>query len=245
MFNLQSKGHRGVGILYLGDCLEVMKRLDDKSIDMILADIPYGTTSCKWDTIIPLEPMWENLNRICSGAIVLFCSEPFTFTLGSSNLKNFRHAYSWIKTKASNFQHARKMPMKRHENILVFGDYKFYLDLKPIEPIKQSRKNKGANLHGARIKDSGDYFQTETGFKFSDLHFANPSGKGQFHPTQKPVPLLEYLIQTYSQEGDTVLDFTMGSGSTGVACKNLNREFIGIEKDEKYFEIANKRINER
>lgn len=232
-----------------GDCLELMKQIPDKSIDMVLTDPPYGTTACKWDTVIPFEPMWNELKRITkdNGAICLFGSEPFSFYLGMSNIDMFRYSFQWIKTKASNFQHARKMPMKRHENILVF--YKklptYNLELRKLKkPLKNSRKNKGANLHDGKIKDSGNYFQKETGFNFSDIYFSNPSGKGHLHPTQKPVALLEYLIKTYTLEGETVLDFTMGSGSTGVACKNLNRNFIGIEKDKEYFEIARKRINE-
>lgn len=224
-----------------------MKTIPDQSIDFCLTDPPYGTTACKWDSVIPFGPMWDELNRIVkpNAAVCLFASEPFAFNLGLSNVNDFRYCYAWIKTKASNFQHARRMPMKRHEVILTFSKAKtrFFLDLKKLDkPVFSSRKNKGANLHGERIKDSGNYFQKETGFIFSDLHFANPSGKGQLHPTQKPVPLLEFLIKTHSLENDTVLDFTMGSGSTGVACKNLNRKFIGIEKDEKYFQIACARL---
>lgn len=236
-------------MLLHGDCLQLMHQIPDGSVDMILADLPYGTTACKWDNVIPFEPLWKHYGRIAkdNAAIVLFCSEPFSFYLGLSKIDWFRYSFCWIKTKASNFQHARRMPMKRHENILVFSKKVplFHLDLKPLDkPIKSSRKNKGANLHGARIIDSGDYFQKETGFIFSDLHFGNPSGKGQLHPTQKPVPLLEYLIKTYTLEGETVLDNTMGSGSTGVACLNTGRKFIGIEQDDKYFAIAQQRIAE-
>lgn len=179
--------------LMLGDCLERMKEIPDGSVDTILCDLPYGTTACKWDVVIPFEPLWEQYERIIkdNGAVVLFGSEPFTFYLGISKISWFRYAYTWIKTKASNFQHARRLPMKRHENILVF--YKksstFNLNLKPLDkPVKSSRKNKGANLHGSKIKDSGVYFQKETGFIFSDLNFPNPSGKGQLHPTQNRIP---------------------------------------------------------
>jgi site-specific DNA-methyltransferase (adenine-specific) len=231
--------------LILGECIEEMSKLPSGSIDLCLTDPPYGTTACKWDSVIPFEPMWAQLKRIVkpNGAICLFGSEPFSSALRMSNIKMFKYDWVWNKTKASNFQHARRMPMKRHETISVFGGNAYYLELKQLKkPVKQSRKNKGANLHGVKIIDKGDYFQKETGFKFSDIYFANPSGKGHFHPTQKPVALLEYLIKTYTLEGETVLDFTMGSGSTGVACKNLNRNFVGIERDEKYFKIAQERI---
>ncbi|MFH1527754.1 MAG: site-specific DNA-methyltransferase [Bacteroidota bacterium] len=207
--------------------------------------MPYGTTQCKWDTIIPLEPMWEQLKRVIkpNGAIVMTASQPFTTTLIASNMKMFRYCWVWVKTKASNFQNARKMPMKRHEDILVFYDklptYNHYANLLE-KPVKSSRKNKGANL--GHCVDSGGYIQKEGGFPTSDIYYANPSGRGHLHPTQKPVLLMEYLIKTYTNEGETVLDFTMGSGTTGVACKNLNRDFIGIELDEKYFEIAKQRI---
>lgn len=233
--------------LLLGDCLELMKDIPNGSIDMICADLPYGTTACKWDTIIPFDPLWEQYERIIkiNGAMVFTASQPFTSALVMSNVSLFRYDMSWIKTKASNFQHARRMPMKRHEDVLVFYKKKpvFNLNLVKLDkPVKSSRNNKGANLHGNRIADNGDYMQKETGFKFSDIYFANPSGKGHLHPTQKPVALIEYLIKTYTNEGDTVLDNVMGSGTTGVACKNLGRNFIGIEKDPVYFETAKNRI---
>lgn len=235
-------------MLIHGDCLEKMKDIPDHSVDFILTDPPYGTNACKWDNVIPFEPMWNQIWRVIkpNGAVALFGGEPFSSHLRMSQIKYFKYDWVWIKSKASNFQLARKIPMKRHETISIFAKEspKYYLELISLKkPIKSSRKNKGSNLHGSRIIDSGTYEQKETGFKFSDLHFNNPSGKGHFHPTQKPVPLLEYLIKTYTLENETVLDFTMGSGSTGVACKNLNRKFIGIEKDDKYFEIAQTRIN--
>jgi DNA modification methylase len=230
-----------------GDCLELMKSIPSGSVDMILCDLPYGTTACKWDSIIPFEPLWAEYERLIkpNGAIVLTASQPFTSALVMSNLKMFRYDMCWVKTKASNFQNARKMPMKRHEDILVF--YKslptYNLELTTLsKPIKNSRKNKGANL--GHCTDKGNYEQKETGFKFTDLHFPNPSGKGHLHPTQKPVALFEYLIKTYTNERDLVMDNTMGSGTTGVACVNTNRRFLGMEKDDKYFEIAKKRIEE-
>jgi len=236
-----------VNELYQGDCLELMKDIPDGSIDMILADLPYGTTACRWDTIIPFEPLWEQYERIIkpNGAIVLTASQPFTSALVMSNPKLFRYDMSWIKTKASNFQNARKMPMKRHEDVLVF--YKqlpsFNLDLKKLDvPIKSSRKNKGANL--GHCVDSGGYEQKETGFKFTDIYFSNPSGAGHLHPTQKPVALMEYLIKTYTNEGELVLDNVIGSGTTAIACINTKRNYIGIELDKGYFDIATKRIKE-
>lgn len=232
--------------LHLGDCLEVMPTLPDGSIDMVLADIPYGTTACKWDTIIPLKAMWEQLKRLIkpNGAIVMTASQPFTTTLISSNMKMFKYCWVWIKTKASNFQNARKMPMKKHEDIVVFYDNLPTYNHGAInldKPIKSSRKNKGSNL--GHCTDNGNYYQEEGGFKTTDIYIANPSGAGHLHPTQKPVALMEYMIRTYTNEGDTVLDFTMGSGTTGVACVQTGRHFIGIEKDKEYFNVAKKRID--
>ena len=230
-----------------GDCLELMQELPDKSVDMILCDLPYGTTACKWDSIIPLEPMWEQYERIIkdNGAIVLTASQPFTSKLIMSNPKLFRYEWIWIKSRASLFQNARRMPMKRHENVCVF--YKklptFNLELKKLDKkIKSSRKNKGGNLYG-KITEVKEYYQTETGFKFSDIKFKNPNNKN-IHPTQKPVALFEYLITTYTNEGDVVLDNCIGSGTTPVAAINTNRKYIGYELDEKYFNIAQQRIDE-
>lgn len=230
-----------------GDCLEVMKEIPDKSVDMILCDLPYGTTACKWDIVIPFEPLWEQYKRIIkdNGAIVLFGSEPFASNIRLSNLKMYKYDYIWVKTKAGNFALARKNPMKLHENILVFYNkfptYNLFNLQKLKTPILSSRKNKGANL--GHCIDKGNYKQTETGFHKSILNFSNKSGKGySYHPTQKPVALLEYLIKTYTNENETVLDNCMGSGSTGIACVNTNRNFIGIELDENYFNIAKDRI---
>ncbi len=228
-----------------GDCLEVMQNIPDKSIDMILCDLPYGTTACKWDTIIPFGPLWEQYKRIIkdNGAIVLTASQPFTSALVMSNPKWFRYGFVWVKTKASNFQNARKMPMKRHEDVLVFYNslptYNHGAEILK-KPVMSSRKNKGANL--GHCVDSGNYLQKEGGFPTSDIYFANPSGKGQLHPTQKPVALFEYLIKTYTNEGDLVLDNCAGSGTTGIACKNINRNFILIEKELEYIDIINKRL---
>ncbi len=236
--------------LFKGDCLEVMKQIPDGSVDAIITDPPYGTTACKWDSVIPFDLMWEQLNRVIkpNGAIVLFGSEPFSSALRMSNIKNYKYDWIWEKTKAGNFSSCRKNPMKYHEIISVFYSlfptYNLFNLSTKEKTIKSSRKNKAANLgHGNR--DGKEYFQKETGFHKSILQFSNKSGQGYyFHPTQKPVALMEYLIKTYTNPLETVLDFTMGSGSTGVAADNTGRRFIGIEMEGKYFEIAEQRINE-
>ncbi len=231
-----------------GDCLELMKDIPNGSIDMILADLPYGTTACKWDSIIPLEPLWKQYERIIkdNGAIVLTSSQPFTTDLINSNRKIFKYEWIWEKTKGGAFVHANRMPMKRHENVLVF--YKkqpTYNPQKTKAPEHLIDKRKTINnsrsvkdytytgLRPIRKKDDG------TRFPISVIHVNSETG---LHPTQKPVALFEYLIKTYTNEGDVVLDNTMGSGTTGVACVNTNRSFIGMELDDKYFEIAKKRI---
>ncbi len=231
--------------IYLGDCLELMKYIPDKSIDMILCDLPYGTTACKWDTIIPFEPLWEQYKRIIkdNGAVVLFGSQPFTTKLIQSNLEMFRYEWIFEKHQGTNPAMAKKQPLKAHENILVF--YK-------LQPVYCPQMGKGKPYKGYK----SDKPQSEVYGGGKSVHRDNPNGtrypktvvkftkdKGKrFHPTQKPVALLEYLIKTYTNEGDTVLDNCMGSGSTGVACINTNRKYIGIEKELKYFEIAKKRI---
>ena len=233
--------------IYNEDCLEGMKRIPDKSVDMILCDLPYGTTACKWDTIIPFEPLWEQYKRVIkdNGAIVLFGSEPFSSSLRMSNIKNYKYDWNWIKTKAGNFALCKKNPMKLHENIMVFyknfPTYNLWNLTKLEKPIKSSRKNKGANL--GHCVDSGNYEQTHTGYHKSNLYFSNKSGKGySFHPTQKPVELFEYLIKTYTNENETILDNCMGSGTTAIACLNTNRNYIGFELDENYHAVANQRI---
>jgi len=235
--------------LYKGDCLEVMKSIPDGSVDAIITDPPYGTTACKWDSVIDFKLMWEQLNRIIkpNGAIVLFGSEPFSSALRMSNIKDYRYDLIWNKIRAAGFLNANRMPLKQHENISLF--YKKlptynpqkYID-KPYDKTKYNGKDMKENVLGSYVskssKNNGERFPKSI-LKFSQ----NWSRQQQIHPTQKPVPLMEYLIKTYTNEGETVLDFTMGSGSTGVAAKNLNRNFIGIEQDEKYFNIAVKRID--
>lgn len=232
--------------LVLGDCLEAMKHIPNASIDAIITDPPYGTTACKWDTIIPFEPMWDQLKRIIkpNGAIVLFGSEPFSSLLRCSNLKMYKYDWVWEKTRPSNGILAKVCPLKYHEIISIFYNKK-----PTYNPIMWEGDK--SHLSKESIVDSNIRGQKNVNIKAntSNLHFPKDIIKIKslnpvtlYHPTQKPVALLEYLIKTYTNEGETVLDFTMGSGSTGVACKNTNRKFIGIEKDEYYFEISKKRI---
>ena len=227
-----------------GDCLELMKDIPDKSIDMILCDLPYGTTACKWDTVIPFEPLWEQYKRIIkdNGAIVLFGSEPFSSYLRMSNIKQFKYDWIWDKKLAGNGILAKKQPLKIHEIISVFNSKTYY----PQKTKGKFRKKMG--LKESQIT-GGNSFCNETEndeyYPKSIQEFGIGNLRtGRLHPTQKPVALLEYLIKTYTLEWETVLDNCMGSGSTGVACKNLNRNFIGIELDPEYFKIAEKRINE-
>ena len=233
--------------LMRGDCLELMRNIPDKSIDMVLCDLPYGTTSCKWDIVIPFEPLWEQYNRIIkdNGAIVLFGSEPFSSTLRMSNIKNYKYDWVWNKKLAGNGILAKKQPLKIHENIMVFNSKKYYPQM---TKGKYRRKMTGGMDTNSveTIRNSYSYQEEYC----NDLYYPNSiqefsiAGirRGRLHPTQKPVELLEYLIKTYTNEGEIVLDNCMGSGSTGVACKNTNRHFIGIELDEKYFNIAKERI---
>lgn len=233
--------------LWYGDCLELMKNIPDKSIDMVLTDPPYGTTACKWDTIIPFEPMWAELKRITrgNGAICLFGGNPFQANLIMSNIRDYKYEWIWNKKRVSNPVMAKKMPLTNTESITVFNSNTYY----PQGLIECNKKLGGNKVGSVGLKTQIkriDYRQEKTNYPRKLLEFsADNYGKNCFHPTQKPVPLLEYLIKTYTLENETVLDFTMGSGSTGVACKNINRNFIGIEKDGKYFEIAKNRINEQ
>ena len=239
--------------LYHGDCLEKMKSIPDGSVDMVLTDPPYGTTACKWDSIIPLEPMWEQLQRVIkpNGAIVLFGSEPFSSALRMSNIKNYKYDWIWEKDKGTNFAISNKQPLRKTENIIVFYKKQPYYDSqgkkldKPYKhtlPISKSDSSKGAGLHNLNKDGSRKYAYYTHEKKHNLLYFNRESQSKSVHPTQKPIALMEYLIKTYTNEGETVLDFTMGSGTTGVACVNLNRRFIGIELDNKYFDIAKERI---
>jgi len=234
--------------LRLGDCLEVMKTIEDNSIDAIITDPPYGTTQCKWDSVIPFVPMWEQLNRIIkpNGAIVLFGSEPFSSALRMSNIKNYKYDWVWDKKKAMNFLNAKKQPMKYHEIISVF--YNQQCSYYPVKTTGHKlrtsfrKKSHQAEVYGKMDKDNS--YQSSERYPKSIQVFSTDTQNSSLHPTQKPVSLIQYLIKTYTKEKETVLDFTMGSGTTMVGCLNLNRNGIGIEKDEAYFKIADKRINE-
>ena len=236
--------------LLKGDCLDVMKSIPDKSIDAIITDPPYGTTACKWDSVIPFDLMWEQLNRIIktNGAIVLFGSEPFSSALRMSNIKNYRYDWIWNKNKGANPLLSNRMPMKSHEIISIF--YKklplYNAQFTKGKPYKAPKT--GGTFTNNFIKSNEKETFTQKDNKgerhpLTIIDFSIHCGS-KIHPTQKPVALIEYLIKTYTNENETVLDFTMGSGTTGVACKNTNRNFIGIEMDNKYFEIAEKRIKE-
>lgn len=232
-----------------GDCLERMKEIPDCSVDMVLADPPYGTTACKWDSIIPLEPMWEHLKRVIkpNGAIVMTASQPFTTTLIASNMNMFKYCWFWKKSRPSGHLNAKKMPLRDIEEICVF--YKNLPTYKPqglhdctFEKVNTEKRRKNGSVYsGCKIKNI--HIQTKTGYPRQVLDIPSAHNVGT-HPTQKPVALMEYLILTYTNEGDTVLDFTMGSGTTGVACIKTERKFIGIEMDGHYFDVASKRIAE-
>ena len=242
-----------------GDCLDVLPNIPDGSVDLILADPPYGTTACKWDSIIPLEPMWEQLKRIIKpkGAIVMTASQPFTTTLIASNMKMFKYCWVWEKSRAVGFVNAKLKPMPKHEDVVVFSEGKtancnknnmpyFPQDLIDVEIKKNGRKGNKSDSDGngyGRDCMRAEYVQKKTNYPVTTSLKMASEGK-PIHPTQKPVALMEYMIKTYTLEGETVLDFTMGSGTTGVACKNLNRKFIGIELDADYFKIASDRINQ-
>ena len=231
--------------LYQGDCLEVMKEIKDKSIDMILCDLPYGTTKCKWDVIIPFDKLWEQYNRIIkdNGAILLFGSEPFSSELRLSNKENYKYDWIWDKVKPNGHLVAKYRPMQRTENISVFGNGKlnYYPIMVDRDKPKKSKEYSRTEIMGG-ISNSTEKIVNKK-YPQNVLIYSNASQKNKLHPTQKPVELLEYLIKTYTNENDLVLDNCMGSGSTGVACKNLNRNFIGIELDENYFNIAKERID--
>ena len=227
------------------DCLKVLPTLEESSVDLIITDPPYGTTACKWDSIIPLEPMWKELKRVIkdNGCTALFGTEPFSSHLRLSNLKDFKYDWIWQKQQGTNPMASGYMPLKDYEIISIFYSKKPTYNPqmtfgKPYSGFKSDSKKIG-EVYG-NVKSIHRDNPKGTRFPKTILYFKTDRGS---HPTQKPVTLLEYLIKTYTNENDTVLDFTMGSGSTGVACKNLNREFIGIELDEKYFKIADERIN--
>ena len=238
-----------------GDCLEKMKDIPDKSIDMILCDLPYGITACKWDVIIPFEPLWEQYKRIIKdrGAIVLFGSEPFSSHLRMSNIKQYKYDWIWEKERPTNIFNMKYEAARVHEIISVFCGGRYFPVMEASCQPNNNNKTKNKSQSGEmNIIDTisckskiSDNYNPSLRYPRSVLRFSRGTrGNRKLHPTQKPVALLEYLIKTYTIEGETVLDNCMGSGSTGVACINTNRNFIGIEKDDKYFEIAKKRIEE-
>lgn len=227
--------------IYNEDCLEGMKRIPDKSVDMILCDLPYGTTACKWDTIIPFEPLWEQYERVIkdNGAIVLFGSQPFTTALNNSNMKLYRYEWIWIKNNSTGFQLANKRPMKKHEIISVFYNKQPTYNPQGLQPYGKVNKRGSMGDNWGEMS-SNQYTQKYTNYPTQLLEYSYD--KEKLHPTQKPVALLEYLIRTYTIEGETVLDNCMGSGTTAIASMNTGRNFIGFELDEGYCNIANERI---
>lgn len=232
-----------------GDCLELMKDIPNESIDMILADLPYGTTQNKWDVIIPLDKLWEQYERIIkeNGMICLTSAEPFTSTLITSNKKMFKYDLIWDKKLSSGFLNAKRMPLRRHEQILCF--YKKLPTYNPEMVTRGKVRKKGITTEtGKHTSNYGEFknsvVENNEYYPTSIIEVSNANRKDKLHPTEKPVALLEYLIKTYTNENEIVLDNTMGSGTTGVACVNTNRGFIGMELDDKYFEIAKARINE-
>ena len=239
--------------LLFGDCLQRMKEIPDGSVDAIICDPPFGTTRCSWDSVIPFEPMWNELKRIIkpNGAVVLFGSEPFSSALRMSNIKQYKYDWVWNKTKPQGFLNAKARPLVEHELIHVFSSGTCTSTSKTMTYNPQGLINVDVLLKNTDTESMGksksrksgsEYKQTQSNYPRSILRYAHDQSK--LHPTQKPVALLEYLIKTYTQEGETVLDFTFGSCSTGVACLNTNRKFLGIEMEEKYFDIAANRMND-
>lgn len=238
--------------VYFGDCLELMKDIEDKSIDMILCDLPYGTTACKWDTIIPFEPLWEQYRRIIkdNGAIVLTASQPFTSALVMSNINWFRYEWVWIKEKATGFAFSKKQPMRRKEDVLVFYKnqpiYNFQgkkLD-NPYKHTLPISKSESGGITTSNLNEDGSRQYAEYTHKTKDnvIILSRDNANKGIHPTQKPVALFEYLIKTYTNEDDLVLDNCAGSGTTAIACLNTNRNYVLMEKERKYFDITNERI---
>ncbi len=234
--------------LYQGDCLEVMRTLPDGCVDMVLCDLPYGTTQNKWDSVIPFEPLWAEYLRLCRGAVVLTAFQPFTTALIASNYEGFKYTWVWDKVLPRGHLNAKKQPMRVHEDVIVFCDgsapYTPQMTLGHKRKIARTRyttSGDGGQVYGAEIRDT--YYDSDERYPTSILSLSTANQSGKVHPTQKPVALMEYMIRTYTNEGDVVLDNTMGSGTTGVACMNAGRKFIGIERDEGYFKIAQDRIN--
>ena len=232
--------------LWHGDCLTLMKDIDTNSVDMLLVDLPYGTTQCKWDSIISLKDLWIEYNRIIkdNGAMLFHCAQPFTSNLIMSNVKNFKYEWVWEKSKASNYLNAKKQPLRAHESIAVF--YRkpptYNPQMTQGEAYNKGTAKRETEVYGSQraveVKSDGERYPRTV------QYFVTAEKEGKLHPTQKPIALTEYCVKTFSNPGDVILDNTMGSGTTGVACVNLDREFIGIEKDKEYFDIAVERISE-
>ena len=228
------------------DCLDGMKLIPDKSIDMILCDLPYGTTKCKWDTVIPFEPLWEQYERIIkdNGVIALTASQPFTTKLINSNINLFKYEWIWEKSKATGFALCNKRPMKAHENVCIF--YKKQPTYNPQKTEGKPYKQRLGTQESKEFSTGTKRNDNTTGLRYprSVVYFKTAESEGkQVHPTQKPLALFEYLINTYTNEGELVLDNCMGSGTTAIACLNTNRNYIGFELDEKYYKTAVDRIN--
>lgn len=238
--------------IYFGNCLKVMPRIPDHSVDMILADLPYGTISCEWDNVIPIKPLWEQYKRICSGTIVLFSAQPFTSYIVNSNPEMFRYELIWIKNRPTAYLEAKNKPMPKHENILIFSQFKYsnmcrermrYNPQGLIRKLRISKTTVSRVWGESPSRPKGKiYISNYTNYPTSILEFSKD--KEKIHPTQKPVLLLEYLIKTYTNEGDLVLDNAAGSGTTGIACLNTKRRFILIEKDREYYEVMKNRLKE-
>lgn len=235
--------------LYRGDCLDVMADIPNQSIDLILCDLPYGTTQNKWDSVIPFDALWRHYNRICRGAVVLTSAQPFTSVLIVSNIRQFKYQWVWNKSKVTGVLNAKKQPLRNHEDVCVFYKKQPTYNPQGLASCNKrrdigSKKDGGTSTNYGSLTETEDgrYLQQNTGYPRSVLEIAS-EGK-TVHPTQKPVALMEYLIKTYTNEGDTVLDNCMGSGTTGVACGNTGRNFIGIEREKEYYHIARKRIAE-
>lgn len=232
--------------IYNEDCLEGMKRIPDGSVDCVICDLPYGTTACKWDSCIPFDKLWAEYKRIRkpNAPILLFGSEPFSTMIRMSNLSEFRYDWIWEKSQGANFVHAKIKPLKIHETISVFyGDTKTIYNpqgLRPCHKVKSNSAKFGTNVRDWNHAD--EYVQEWENYPTSILRYSNPAGRDRFHPTQKPVALIQYLIRTYSNEGDLVLDNCIGSGTTALACVRLGRHYIGSEISEKYVSMANEKI---
>lgn len=234
--------------IILGDCIDIIKQIPDKSIDMILCDLPYGTTQCKWDTIMPLETLWAQYNRVCkdNAAIVLTAAQPFTSILVVSNIKNFKYNWIWEKSKATGYLNAKKMPMRAHEDVCVF--YRKQPTYNAIKtegtPYNKGKAHRPTDVYGQQVSV---LVKNDTGLRNPRTvqYFKTAESEGKvFHPTQKPIALFEYLIRTYTNEGEVVLDNCIGSGTTAIACINTNRKYIGIEKDEQYYKVAVQRVEQ-